>query len=112
VDRLVRGAGLRPNPLRRQDAPFTFVTDGVDAAIAQAQQLAGGLAVNVTAGVIAGQCLEHGLLDEVAIDLVPVVLGSGRPFFGNAAVEDVPLGNPTTCIQGDRVTHLRFPVQR
>jgi dihydrofolate reductase len=93
-------------------APFTFVTDGVEAAIAQAQQIAGELAVNVTAGVIAGECLEHGLLDEVAIDLVPVVMGSGRRFFGNATVEDVPLGNPTTYIQGDQVTHLRFPVLR
>jgi dihydrofolate reductase len=94
------------------DAPFTFVTDGVDAAIAQAQQIAGDLAVNVTAGVIAGQCLELGLLDEVAIDLVPVVLGGGRRFFGNTAVDDVPLGNPTILVQGDRVTHLRFPVIR
>ena len=94
------------------DAPFTFVTDGVEAAIALAQQIAGDLAVNVTAGVVAGQCLELGLLDEVAIDLVPVVMGGGRPFFGNLAVEDVRLGNPTTCIQGDQVTHLTFPVIR
>jgi dihydrofolate reductase len=75
------------------DAPFTFVTDGVEAAIARAQQIAGDLAVNVTAGVVAGQCLELGLLDEVAIDLVPVVMGGGRPFFGNADVDDVA---PTT----------------
>ena len=94
------------------DAPFSFVTDGVEAAIARAQQIAGDLAVNVTAGVVAGQCLELGLLDEVAIDLVPVVMGGGRPFFGNLAVEDVRLGNPTTCIQGDQVTHLTFPVIR
>jgi dihydrofolate reductase len=94
------------------DVPFNFVTDGVEAAIARAQQIAGDLAVNVTAGVVAGQCLERGLLDEVAIDLVPVVMGGGRPFFGNATVEDVALGNPTTCIRGDRVTHLRFPVIR
>ncbi|WP_117000588.1 dihydrofolate reductase family protein [Desertimonas flava] len=94
------------------DAPFTFVTDGVGAAIERAQKIAGDLAVNVTAGVLAGQCLELGLLDEVAIDLVPVVMGGGRRFFGNAAVEDVPLGNPTICVQGDQVTHLRFPVIR
>ena len=41
-------------------APFVFVTDGVEAAIADAQQIAGNLAVDVTAGVIAGECLEHG----------------------------------------------------
>ena len=52
----------------------------VEAAIAQAQQIAGGLAVNVTAGVVAGQCLELGLLDEVAIDLVPGCHGWRAPF--------------------------------
>ena len=63
----------------------------------------------MTAGTIARQCLELGLLDEVAIDLVPVVMGGGRPFFGELSVEDVPLGDPTVCVQGDRVTHLVFP---
>ena len=38
--------------------------------------------VAVAAGTIAGQCLELGLLDAVAIDLVPVVMGRGRPYFG------------------------------
>lgn len=92
------------------DAPFHFATDGIEAAIARAQQLAGDRAVNVTAGVVAGQCLELGLLDEVAIDLVPVVMGGGRPFFGQRSIQDSQFGNPTTCIQGDQVTHLVFPV--
>jgi dihydrofolate reductase len=92
-----------------QDAPFQFVTDGVEAAVAKAQQIAGDGVVTVTAGTIAGQCLELGLLDEVAIDLVPVVMGGGRPFFGAMPLEDALLGDPTVCIQGDRVTHLVFP---
>jgi hypothetical protein len=46
---------------------------------------------------------------EVAVDLVPVVMGTGRPFFGELSLKDVPLGDPTVCIQGDRVTHLVFP---
>ena len=91
------------------EAPFHFVTDGVETAVAKAQELAGDRTVAVTAGTVARQCLELGLLDEVAIDLVPVVMGSGRPFFGALKVEDVPLGDPTVCIQGDRVTHLVFP---
>lgn len=90
-------------------APFHFVTDGVEAAVATAQGIAGDGVVAVTAGTIAGQCLELGLLDEVAVDLVPVVMGGGRPFFGELSLEDVPLGDPTACIQGDRVTHLVFP---
>jgi dihydrofolate reductase len=95
------------------DAPFTFVTDGVAAAVAHAQKLAGDRVVAITGGTIARQCLELGLLDEVAIDLVPVLMGEGnRPFFGNLSADDVLLGNPSACVQGDRVTHLVFPVQR
>ena len=90
-------------------APFHFVTEGVEAAVAKAQALAGNRIVAVTAGTVARQCLELGLLDEVAIDLVPVVMGTGRPFFGMLPLEDVPLGDPSVCIQGDRVTHLVFP---
>ena len=63
-----------------------------------------------TAGTIARQCLELGLLDAVAVDLVPVVMGKGRPYFGELSMDDVPLGDPTVCIQGDRVTHLLSPV--
>jgi dihydrofolate reductase len=92
------------------DAPFTFVTDGVVAAVARAKELAGDRAVVVTGGTIARQCLDLGLLDEVAVDLVPVVMGEGnRPFFGKLSSEDIPLGNPTVCVQGDGVTHLVFP---
>jgi len=91
------------------DAPFHFVTGGVAEAVAKAQEIAGDRLVAVTAGTIARQALELGLLDEVAIDLVPVVMGRGRPYFVDLALQDVPLGDPTVCIQGDRVTHLRFP---
>ena len=61
------------------DAPFTFVTDGVAAAIDAAQGIAGDRVIAVAAGTIARQCLELGLLDEVAVDLVPVVMGGGKP---------------------------------
>jgi dihydrofolate reductase len=94
------------------DAPFHFVTSGIDVAVAKARELAGNRDVTVSAGTMARQCLEAGLLDEVAVDLVPVVMGKGRPYFGEMAIEDVPLGDPTSCVQGDRVTHLRFPMTR
>ena len=93
------------------DAPFHFVTSGVHDAIALAQSIAGTKVVAVAAGTIAGQCLGLGLLDEVAIDLVPVVMGSGRPFFADVPTDDHMFGDPTLFIQGDRVTHLVFPVQ-
>ena len=66
----------------------------------------------VTAGTIAGQCLQLGLLDAVAIDLVPVVMGGGRPFFAGLTVDDVLLGDPLVCVQGNRVTHLVYATSR
>jgi len=93
-------------------APFSFVTSGVAAALADAQGLARERTVAVAAGTIAWQCLQLGLLDEVAIDLVPVVMGAGRRYFAAAGAADVRLGDPTVSIAGDRVTHLVFPVER
>jgi dihydrofolate reductase len=92
-------------------APFRFVTGGVAAAVAQAQEIAGDRTVAVAAGTVARQCLELGLLDEIAIDLVPVVMGTGRPYFGPLSLADVALGDPTVCVPADRVTHLVFPVR-
>jgi dihydrofolate reductase len=94
------------------DAPFDFVTDGVAAAIARAQEIAGPRTVAVTAGTIAAQCLRLDLLDVVAIDLVPVVMGGGRPFFPGLAPADVALGDPDVCVPSARVIHLRMPVLR
>lgn len=93
-------------------APFEFVTDGVAAAVARAQEIAGDRDVAVTAGTIAAQCLQLGLLDVVAVDLVPVVMGGGRPFFPGLAPEDVRLEDPEVCVPATRVTHLRIPVSR
>ena len=92
------------------EAPFHFVTDGVESAVSRARDIAGEGTVAVTAGTIAGQCLELGLLDAVAVDLVPVVMGEGRRFFSMSSAYDAPLGDPVECVQGDRVTHLVFPV--
>ena len=94
------------------DAPFHFVTDGVAAAVAKAQEIAGDAAVAVAGGTIAGQCLQLGLLDAVAIDLVPVVMGRGRPFFAGMQADDVLLDDPVVCIRGDRVTHLVYATSR
>ena len=81
------------------DASFEFVTDGVAAAVARAKEIAGDRVVAVAAGTIAAQCLELGLLDEVAIDLVPVVLGGGPSVLRELSPGDIPLGDPTTCIR-------------
>ena len=88
-----------------------FVRGGIHDAVARAREIAGAADVGVAAGEIASQCLAEGLLDEVAIDLVPCFLGVGRPYFTEAAPE-VVLGDPTTVAEGDRVTHLVYPVRR
>jgi dihydrofolate reductase len=87
-----------------------FVTKGIEAAVAKAQEIAAGRSVGVAAGTVAGQALAAGLLDEVAIDLVPVVLGSGHRYFADVDPDAVRLGDPSVMIRATRVTHLRFPV--
>lgn len=59
------------------------------------------------AGEIDSQALRLGLIDEVLMDLVPVVLGSGRPSFATGATNPpIQLSNPTRVVPGDRVTLL------
>jgi dihydrofolate reductase len=91
-------------------APFTFV-DGVENAIAAAQAFAGDRLVDVAAGRIGSQALALGLIDQVVVNQVPVVFGSGRPFFATGALaEPLRLENPSTIVRGDRVTHLVYDV--
>lgn len=62
--------------------------------------------VSLSAGNLAGQAFQAGLIDEVRIDLVPVVLGAGVRYFGNYTESPLLLEDPEV-VQGDRVTHLR-----
>ncbi|HLU54178.1 MAG TPA: dihydrofolate reductase family protein [Pseudonocardia sp.] len=93
------------------DAPFTFVTDGVESAIARAQAVAGERVVSLTAGDLTGQALAAGLVDELRIDLVPVLLGAGVRYFGDFTGAAQLLENPE-AVQGDRVTHLHYRIRR
>ena len=93
-------------------APFTFV-DGVEKAITAAKEFAGDRVVDVAAGQIGGQALKLGLIDQVVVNQVPVVFGSGRPFFATGELgEPLLLEDPATIVQGDRVTHLLYDVRR
>lgn len=101
----------RPKPEGwHPEASYHFVDD-VTAAIAKAQELAGDRVVAVSAGDVGGQILAAGLVDEVAMDLVPVVFGSGRRYFGDIDGQ-LLLEDPHVVIQGERVLHLRFAVRR
>jgi dihydrofolate reductase len=92
------------------EAPFHFV-DGVEAAVAKAQELAGDRVVEVAAGDVGGQVLAAGLVDEVRMDVVPVVFGSGKRYFGSVHAQHL-LEDPDVVIQSNRVLHLRFRMRR
>src|SRR5262245_2480083 len=88
-----------PDGWPREDRPFTFVTDGVESAVAQAKAAAGEGVVGVAGPNVVQQCLNAGLLDEVRINLVPVLLGRGIRYFDNLLSAPVALDGPTV-IQG------------
>ena len=79
--------------------------------MAKAQELARDRTVEVAAGDVGGQMLAAGLVDEVAMDVAPVVLGTGKRYFGRVATQHL-LEDPDVVVQGDRVLHLRFRVRR
>lgn len=91
-------------------APFHFVDD-IAAAVAKAQDLARERIVEVSAGDVGGQVFAAGLVDEVRMDVTPVVFGAGKRFFGSVDTHQL-LEDPVDVIQGDRVLHLRYAVKR
>jgi dihydrofolate reductase len=100
-----------PAAWNKPDSPFTFVTDGVESAVAQAKQAANGRNVTISGSKIAQQCLRAGLVDEIAIDLAPILLGAGIRLFDNLEGKRIELAY-TNVIQGTGVTHLRFRVMK
>lgn len=100
----------RPADWHPEASHYHFAGD-VTAAIAKARELAGDRVVAVCAGDVAGQALALGLVDEVAMDVVPVVFGSGKRYFGPVDGQHL-LEDPDTVIPGDRVLHLRYRVRQ
>lgn len=92
------------------EASCRFVED-VGVAIAVATELAGDRDVAVTAGDVGGQAFALGLIDEVAMDVVPVVFGSGKRYFGSVDAQHL-LHDSDVVIQGRRVLHLRYRFRR
>jgi dihydrofolate reductase len=92
-----------------EGSPFTFVTDGVESAVEQARELAGEKDVAVGAASLVQQSLSAGLLDEVHVDIVPVLLGGGVRMFDNLGPEHIELER-TEIIEAPDVTHMTFRV--
>ena len=81
-----------------------FVYDGIESAIAQAREVAGDKTVAVATPSTTRQAYEAGLLDRLSVNLVPVLLGEGIPWFAGM---DADLEDPT-IVPGKGVTHLRY----
>jgi dihydrofolate reductase len=101
-----------PDDRPQADENFVFVTDGIEAAVAKAKELAGERNVAVNGGQMAKQALDAGLLDEVGVDLVPVLLGDGTRLFDlpGSATSPTEFEGPYRVVQGTGVTHLRYRV--
>jgi dihydrofolate reductase len=89
------------------DVPFF---DDVAAAVAEAKRRADDGVVAVCAGDVGGQALALGLVDEVAMDVVPVLFGKGKRYFGPVDGQHF-LEDSDVAIRGDRVLHLRYKVR-
>jgi dihydrofolate reductase len=87
---------------------FTFVTDGIEAALEQARGAAGAKDVSLAGGAKAAQqYLAAGLLDEMEINVVPTLLGSGERLFDGVG-DDLHGLELVRTVAAPRVTHLKF----
>jgi dihydrofolate reductase len=82
----------RVPPKQDEHLTFTFVNDSVESAVAQATAAAGTKAVQVVGGpIVIHQLLRAGLVDELHVDVMPVLLGAGLRLFGDTPLERVQL---------------------
>jgi dihydrofolate reductase len=87
---------------------FTFVTDGIEAALERARGAAGAKDVSLAGGAKAAQqYLAAGLLDEMEINVVPTLLGSGERLFDGIG-DDLHGLELVRTVAAPRVTHLKF----
>jgi dihydrofolate reductase len=99
-------------PKQDENLTITFVTDGVRSAVAQASAAAGDKAITVVGGVdVITQLLREGLVDELHIDVMPVLLGSGLRFFDTADFAKLRLAKLSVREVGER-TSLAFRVSQ
>ena len=91
---------------------YTFVTDGIEAALELARAAAGDQNVGIWGGAnIIRQYLEAGLLDELQIHLVPILLGDGVRLFEDLDPEGIELRRKSS-VETPAATHFRFEVMK
>ncbi len=98
-----------PQEWVREGSPFIFVTDGVESAIRQAKEAAGDKNVVLCTASILQQALQAGLVDELDIDVAPVILGEGVRLFDHLADRSIQL-EKIYAIDAPLVTHLKYRV--
>lgn len=100
-------------PLEKQGGTtFAFVTDGIESALERAREAADGKDVAIGGGAdVAQQYLAAGLVDELQLNIPPVLLGDGTRLFDNLAGAGIEL-EPTRVVEAPDVTHLRYRVVR
>lgn len=87
----------------------TVVTDGIESALEKARAVAGDRDIAVGAADVAQQYLQAGLLDEIHVNLVPVLLGGGVRLFANLEDHQFDL-ECTRVLESDGITHLRYRI--
>jgi dihydrofolate reductase len=92
-----------------EGSPFTFVKDGVESAIRQAKKAAGDKDVVVCTASILQQCLNAGLMDEIYLDVAPLLLGKGVRLFEYLNIDPITLER-MYAVEAPGVTHLAFRV--
>jgi dihydrofolate reductase len=93
----------------KEGSPFIFVTDGIESAVRQAKEAAGDKDVAVATPSVMQQAIKAGLLDQIHIDLVPVLLGRGVRLFDYLGIEPVQL-EIVRVVNAPTVTHLTYQV--
>ncbi|MEO8610367.1 MAG: dihydrofolate reductase family protein [Chloroflexota bacterium] len=99
-----------PQEWIKPDSPFTFVTDGVESAVAQAKQAAGDKNVSISSASIAQQSIQVGLLDEIVLSVTPVLLNGGVRLFENLGGLRAITLEPIYAVMGKGVTHLKYRI--
>ena len=95
--------------LVKKSGTFTFVSDGIESALQQAQAVAAEKNISLMGADVAQQFLKAGLLDEIQINLVPVLLGDGVRLFDHLDIEPMEL-EKTRVLDSPAVTHLSLRV--
>ncbi len=93
------------------DPDVTYLSGDIGEAVATALDAAGGKNLEILGADVARQCLQHGLVDEILVYVLPVLLGDGVRFYSSPGLATIDL-EPLDCTRHGTVTVLRFRVRK